>query len=116
VLWPDKPSLTFGVQFGHRYGMLDVSNTSTTVNLTWVTEFYANFGYFGVIVGMALIGMAFALMERWFATPGTSRIDLIIPLATNFPLIYPESNIVMMWGSVITCTVAFYAIAWAFKR
>jgi hypothetical protein len=116
VLWPDKPSLTFGVQFGHRYGMLDVSNTSTTVNLTWVTELYANFGYFGVIVGMALIGVAFALMERWFATPGTSRIDLIIPLATNFPLIYPESNIVMMWGSVITCTVAFYAIAWAFKR
>jgi hypothetical protein len=116
VIWPDKPLLTFGTQFGHRYGMLDISNSTTTVNLTWVVELYANFGYLGAIVGMGLIGVAFALMERWFATPGTANIDIVIPLATNFPLIYPESNIVMMWGGVVTFTIAFYIIAAAFKR
>jgi hypothetical protein len=116
ILWPDKPNLTFGNQFGIRYGVIDQSNTSTTINLTWVVELYANFGYGAVVVGMSLIGSAFALLERWIATPGTAMIDCILPLACIFPLIYPESNIVMMWGGVITSSVLFYGLAYTLKR
>lgn len=115
-LWPNKPGLTFGNQFGVRYGLLDETMSSTTVNLTWVTEFYANFGYFAVFIGMTTIGIAFALLERWFATPGTSLVDVIIPFSTTFPLVYPESNLVMMWGGVITSTLAFYGLAWSMVR
>jgi hypothetical protein len=115
-LWPNKPSLTFGNQFGVRYGILYETNTDTTVNLTWVVEFYINYGYPAVLLGMALIGVAFALLERWYATPGTTLIDVIIPLSTTFILVYPESNLVMMWGGVITSTIAFYALAWSMVK
>lgn len=115
-LWPNKPSLTFGNQFGVRYGILYEGNTDTTVNLTWVVEFYINYGYPGVIVGMAFVGVAFALLERWYSTPGTSLIDVIIPLSTTFTLVYPESNLVSMWGGVLTGTLAFYGLAWSMAK
>ena len=115
-LWPNKPGLTFGNQFGIRYGIIDETMGGTTVNLTWVTELYANFGYMAVVFGMAFIGMAFAGFERWFATPGTALIDVAIPFSTTFPLVYPESNIVMSWGGVITSAIVFYSLAWVLMR
>jgi hypothetical protein len=115
-LWPNKPVVTFGNHFGIRYGMLDVTDTSTTINLTWAIEFYANYGYIAVVIGMALIGVAFAWLERWFATPGTSLVDVIIPFSTTFTLVYPESNIVMSWGGVISSTLLFYFLAWTLEK
>ena len=43
-LWKEKPKENWGNKFGQRYQILYPSNHSMSVNLPWITEFYANFG------------------------------------------------------------------------
>jgi hypothetical protein len=110
ILWPGKPGMSVGNEFGKRYLLLDMSNDDTTVNLTWLNEFYCNFGYWGVVVGMACLGSGFALLERWYANPKSSKVNVSLSLSIIFPLLYPESNLALMGGSVLTCTLAVYVL------
>ena len=50
----DKPSEVLGYEFSSRYGLRSPSDESTSFNVPWVVEMYANFGTTGVIAGMAL--------------------------------------------------------------
>jgi hypothetical protein len=110
IVWPDKPSLTIGNTFGHHYGLLAPQDQDTSLNLPWITEFYANFGYPGVIVGMALVGILFAAIERRFGHPGNARIDAAIALAATFVLVYPESSLALMWSGLFLATVTLVLI------
>ena len=111
ILWPDKPTMTIGNAFGHRYDILDPGDETTSWNLPWIIEFYANFGLLGVVAGMALVGVALALLERRFGHPDNTKIDAVVAMAITFGLIYPESNLAMMWGGLFMSTVAIYALS-----
>ncbi len=72
-LWPDKPGVSgigrwVTAYFG--YGPHIDSSTASTV----MGEFYFNFGWTGVIVGMALLGVWFRFLQDSFL-----RIDATIP-------------------------------------
>lgn len=113
ILWPGKPGMSVANHFGRKYGIISITDESTTINVTWTVEMYMNFGWPGLVFGMLIVGAAFAFLERWYATPGTSLIDVIIPLTITFQLIYPESNIMGMWGGVLTGMAAVYTLAWS---
>jgi hypothetical protein len=109
ILWPDKPIMKMGNVFGHRYNILHDRDENTSLNLPWLAELYANFGIGGVAGGMLLIGVAFALIEWRFGHPGNAKIDTAVALAITFVLIYPESNLAMLWGGLCLQAAATYA-------
>ena len=65
IIWADKPEMTIGIWVSQSYG--DPNDPYTHVGPTWIGEFFFNFGYFGVGLGMFVLGfLARIAQERLF--------------------------------------------------
>ena len=109
VLYPDKPREVSGHTFGQRYGLLSNSSSTTSVNIPWLTELLANFGPWGAVLGMFLVGVFLAFLDTLFNRRGMSDLEFVIGLTLIFPLVYPESNISVMTGSLLPLFIALFA-------
>lgn len=105
-LWPNKPQATIGNEFGHRYNLLGPTDKSTSHNLPWLPEFYANFGMIGVLAGMFAVGLLFRLLVQKLSVPISSSIEYVLGVAVTFNLFYAESNFALMAGGVVTSYLA----------
>lgn len=84
ALYPDKPSEIWGQKYGHRYGLLDAQDYSTSFNLAQLTEFYANGGIWLVLAMMGGVGWVIHRVAGW-----TERLDnhsadilwIVLPIA-----------------------------------
>ncbi len=112
IVWPEKPEERWGNAFGNRYGILGASDPHMSVNIPWMTELYANYGARGVVLGMAMIGIFMALVDRLINSPGASLASSAIADAALFPLFYQESNFTVMTGSLPPLILAL----WIFFR
>ena len=109
AFYPGKPKEQTGYKFGQKYGFLDQNNELTTsVNMPWITEFYANFGLWGVLIGMSLIGLFLAFLEKIFNADGMNNVEFVVGTTLIFPLIYPESNFSLMTGSMLPLFVSLF--------
>lgn len=99
IAWPEKPREITGLTFGQRYGLLP-AHSDTSMNLPWIVELYANFGRFGVVIGMALIGAFLALLDRLLNAPGRRDLEVGVSLGLLIPLTYQESNFSVMVGTL----------------
>jgi O-antigen/teichoic acid export membrane protein len=61
-LWPDKPNISIGKEFGETFRLTNTMDRETEIAITMVGDFYWNFALPGVVVGMCLLGMGY----RWF--------------------------------------------------
>jgi hypothetical protein len=61
VLWPGKPGLTIGQWVTDNYLG---PNIRSHTGPSWVGEFYFNFGYLGIGVGMLLMGVFFRILQE----------------------------------------------------
>lgn len=109
-LWPDKPKKTLGFDFGHRYGYLARDDYSTTINLPFLIEFYANFGEMGVVVGMLLVGALYKLLERLMNRPNQDVLISIAGLGVLLPLINIESDFSLIFGGVFLNGAALWLL------
>ncbi|GAB4534245.1 MAG: hypothetical protein Tsb0014_20310 [Pleurocapsa sp.] len=106
IVWPNKPMETIGNQFGHRYLFLDYRDKSTSINLPWLIELYANFGILGVLFGMPFFGFFLAFIEQKFNNKQMNLIEIIIGITVTFTLAYQESNFSLMVGGIFSLTLA----------
>lgn len=95
-LWPEKPAETLGNEFGRRYGLLRQDEYQMSVNLPWLTEFYANFLMPGVGIGMLSVGMLLGILDRLLNRPDPEGVEVVFAAAILLPLAVPESNISLM--------------------
>jgi O-antigen polysaccharide polymerase Wzy len=109
ILFPDKPSEQTGNYFGKRYGYLGSRDNTTSFNLPWIVEFYANFGETGVILGMSSVGVLLAFLEQKFNS-STHPLELVTGTSILLSLVYQESNFSLMFGGVILLTISLYVI------
>lgn len=98
VLYPDKPEERAGLEFGVTYELI-APNSVTSVNIPWITEMLMNFGVFGVVGGMAVVGLLLALVNRVFNSSGIGIVEFAIGLPILIKFIYPESNFSVSVGS-----------------
>ena len=108
-LWPDKPVKLTGYAFGQRYHYLPPGNFSTTINLPYLVEFYANFGETAVYIGMLLVGMLYRGVERVVNVPGQPILQTVLGLGLLMPLINIESDFSLVFGGLILTGGALYA-------
>jgi hypothetical protein len=76
-LWENKPISinSSGNVFGHQIGVLSDFDSKTSVGPTLVGDWYLNFGLFGIIGGMFLMGMLFSLIYSYFIKNSGSSLS-----------------------------------------
>ncbi len=110
ALWPDKPTETIGNVFGRRYNYLGKNDFVTSFNLPWIVEMYVNFGSWGILIGMSLVGVSMAFLNQKFNHPDMGSLEFVIGCTILFSLIYQESNLSLMTGGILTLFLALYVI------
>lgn len=110
VIWPGKPESKIGQEFGHRYALLHYDDLTTSYNLPWLPEFYANFGFIGVVFGMFFVGVIFRFIIQKLSAPPGDNLSLILGLAISFSLFYADSNFALLFGGVLLKFLAGLAI------
>jgi len=101
IIFPWKPTKTLGQRFGHRYGLLDPSDYSTSYNFPQLVEMYANFGAIGVIIGMFLIGIIYRGLYEMLCHPKAGEGGLLIGLVVFTGLANIGSDFSLVFGGVI---------------
>jgi len=66
VLWPDKPVITLGLDFGRTFRVTNSLTKDTHIAPTIPGELYWNFGLPGIVLGMALLGYIVRALYRRF--------------------------------------------------
>ncbi|HVC45184.1 MAG TPA: hypothetical protein VND20_10225 [Candidatus Binataceae bacterium] len=100
-IWPGKPAEITGQSFGHRYGLLDQNNSSTSFNLPQLIEGYINFGVPGLVVSMFLFGMLYRATQVLFVHPGMGLGAVVGAVYTCVNLLQIESATSLVLGSTL---------------
>lgn len=66
VIWPDKPRIISGNQFGHDLGILYKGDTRTSIGITPVGEAFYELGYLGVFIVPWFISLLLFAFSKWF--------------------------------------------------
>ena len=97
-LWKNKPVSSYGVEYG-LLTQLSQKETPTSINLSWVSEAFWNFGYL-FFVAMIIKGIFIGLISQAVNYKNNSIIS-IAWLASAIHLLIPESNFSLMSISFI---------------
>jgi hypothetical protein len=115
-LWPDKPTKELGQAFGHRYGYVGKRDESTAFNLPILVEFYVNFGLYGVLVGMALVGVLYYMIQRIVNSPGQDYLISLAGVVLIIPLLNIESDFSLAFGGLLMNGVAIGLVLRTIRR
>lgn len=115
-MWPDKPQENMGYRFGTTYNIINRWNTRTSMNTPILAELYMNFGFTGLYLGSALLGLLYFLLSSWFNTKTVSFPSRVTGMAIIFPLMIWESNFSLVFGNLILITFVFFLIYRAIDR
>ena len=76
-LYRDKPLDSPGNIMGHKYGMIQPNDYSTSINSMQLLELYGNFGPLGVILGSIIIGIIYRTLNDLFLHAGSGLGALV---------------------------------------
>lgn len=111
-LWPGKPVHRLGNEFGQRYGYIPPYDTRTSWNLPVLVEFYVNFGDWGVLVGMLLVGGIYGVFCARLNRAGQNPLVSIAAVILSIKLINIESDFSLVFGALLLHGVALWAVLW----
>lgn len=110
LIWRDSPRESAGQFYGHRYGLIAMSNTVESYNLPVITEGWVNGGWVGVILSAAFVGVLLRFIWlRWIgdsAAPGNVIIGMIIVMQAADG----ESNLSLAMGGVIHGLLVYWFV------
>jgi len=102
-LWPDKPTMSEANRFYQlAYGLNDQRTLqSVSISVGCLAEAFINFGWFGVIGIMFLIGALLGMFERTFFAEGSNGYFLAMGLALVPVFLSVESQFAQYFSSVV---------------
>jgi O-antigen polysaccharide polymerase Wzy-like protein len=115
-LWPGKPVKRLGQDFGHRYSYLHPTDNNTSVNFPFIVEFYANFGEWGVILGMFLVGIIYRTLERFVNNPRQHILTSVAGLVLLVPQVNVEADFSLIFGGLLLNGAALWALLQLIQR
>jgi hypothetical protein len=118
-LYAQKPEERLGNEFGRRYVFIPADNMNMAVNLPWLVEAYANFGLWGMLATMSVVGLTLAGLNALLNSLSGQPLNMVIGSSVLFPLINQESNISLTCGNIVLLIAVLYVMArsveWGYK-
>jgi hypothetical protein len=108
-LVPDKPKEDYGQLFPRRYGLIGYGSNEMSYNFPYLVEFYANFGNFGVVIGMAIVALIYRSLEHVFAAD-IAGVVVITPLFAR--LFNVESNFTLTFCGIPQVLLVLFLLVW----
>lgn len=116
VIWPNKPSIGGGGDIVADYTGLTFRNTS--VGVGQVFEFYINFGFIGVLLGMAIFGGTVQIVDRTSARGLSTNNPRLFILAflPGVAMMQVEGTMVEVTTSAVSSVLSALLIIYLFNR
>ena len=117
VIWPDKPLMTTGKEFGRIFGLVNLVDVETSIACTLPGEMYWNFGVLGVVGWALFFGCAARWVYRRYGEGGQGdgmRKSLYVALL--FPLVASEGQQALLMAGLIKTIVLFTALVWILEK
>ena len=117
LLWPDKPSLSTGSEFGQRYCGLDKIFYKHSASITLLGEPVVQAGAFGLVVAVTalLISLGcFAWLAARLNGAGHAMLIAMIPWLMDF-----DQSLSMYFGNAMKCLIVgapFVALLWWMEK
>ncbi|MFH1334406.1 MAG: hypothetical protein ABIH77_03790 [Pseudomonadota bacterium] len=110
ILWPDKPYDKTGQMFGHRYGMLCISDGTTSINLPIPIEGWINFGFFGVILSAAILSFSLRFIWLFFVGENGHVGNVVIGALVLYSAINSESSFFLVLGGCLHTVIVYWLL------
>ena len=107
LLYPDKPVELSANDVGHQFGMLEEDDDTSTLNLPQLVELYVNFGPWGILPGMIVIGLIYRSLKNFLLFAGDGPVQSITILLLFTSLLQIESHFSGVFGSLVYSVVVF---------
>lgn len=114
VLWPSKPDLSYGNEFGQAAGYLDWRDTATSISVTFVGESFLNFGWLGFV---AMFGMGAGLGLLYSRAVGSSNRAMycVIYLIALPTLLFFGGTFAIFFGGLMKQIPFFAFLCWCLR-
>ena len=106
IVWPDKPREDLGNRWAKNYNYLGDDDFVTSYNLPWIAEMYINFSWLGIAGLSVMIGALLGCIHAGVITTACGSAGFAFSLLISSAFFFPESNISLQIGRVITYVVA----------
>ena len=116
VLWPEKPSISLGREFGATFHLKDAPDVETEVSPSVVGDYYWNFGLAGVVVGMYALGAGVVwIFKKYGAGAGFDPIRRATYVGL-FPSMILFENNVAFYAARLVKGILIMTVFWALCR
>lgn len=95
LIWAEKPYVGNSHEFGHRYGLIDVNDHVTSVNIDPITGSWMIGGFKTVITNAIVIGMFFGLLFSWLKSGGDADLKYFFGNLLGIHLVTFESELTL---------------------
>ena len=109
-LIPFRPGQNMGDQWAVYYGLKDKS-WKASINFPMLCEFYANFGYLGMIILSFINGLLIVWFMRKF-NDGIGDTNLLLLIFVVAKIVVVEANVTLAYGAILQVI----AVCWLYKR
>jgi len=113
-LWPEKPNINIGREFGVTFNLVNPVDRETQIAPSLVGEFYWNFGMSGVIVGMFIMGIVYRwIFQAFGAYSGYDPLGKAVYIMLFLKMIHFEGNFAGLVAGSLRSLVIIYLLAQA---
>lgn len=116
IVWPDKPDTSVGQYFNRQLKISEFPDAY--ISVTQLGEFYWNFGWLGVVLGMMTVGVILGYVGRRCALDGRKslgRLLVVVVTIYTFGLRF-EGNIALQGVVWVRSLVAIAILNWLFAK
>lgn len=86
IIWPGKPAIGIGQWVTDNYVTTGPGIIRSSTGPSWIGELYLNFGYWGIIVGMFIVGTYFRVLHEWVFHPKQTIPMLLLGVVCLFSI------------------------------
>jgi hypothetical protein len=109
VIWPSKPNLHYGTEFGHAAGFLSPGDWLTSISVTYFGEAYLNLGWLGLFP-MFCMGLLLGLLYRQLRVSRHRETWLLVYIAAMPTILYIGGTFALNFGGLIKLLPFFYLV------
>lgn len=116
---PDKPVIDNSLKTTKYTGIIYASGKSgVSFSLGYFAEFYIDFGFEGVFIGLLVLGFLYAMIFKYFITKSTPNLLINYAIAISFFMEFYtfEADATFLFGRIYASLVTYIVLIFFFRR